>query len=597
MATSTDSSYGSQLVEMQGSFKLAYPMLPELGCLLTEVAANGCRGQILFKFVPDAVARSWKRCLGPNRPVRIRIEGHPVIGTMQLDCIVNRVHDTPDATNIELWFNQLTPGQASLLQQASELSGAKAIQPVGAPQMPILVSSGEIPAVTGPDHAGSHGGNGQSGASAPVMQKRPVTSSRPPPPPPPPPPRIPPRPPTSRGPSPVLLQAAAANAAQPPAAPVAPAHVVQPWPSQPAAPAQSAPIPPAPVVPQAAAPPIPSAPATSKPTESEPQSASELESVDGAPSNEAALSNDAAPVQSQTETASIEVSPTQSIPANPMVERLHMHGQPMSSLSRAKLGDVLVKMGKLTQEQVEEAAAEARARHEKLGRSLVRTETITPDVLCRALAMQSGLPMTDLTDFEISQNLARLFPHSLMLRHCFLPFDENASFVCVAASNPINSGALAELERVAHRKIEVFLAREDYVLQHISTLRGRQADVPRRHIRYDIAIPVLYQFCTRLGSPVESSQHEGSTINISEGGMLVRGSPARVGTVQDVLRKGLCLNTVLCYGTPQEIRCICRVKSIREGGADWHIGMQLVDTTEEDRRKLRELCLKNVLKK
>lgn len=140
MATGTDSSYGSQLVEMQGSFKLSYPMLPELGCLLTELAENGCRGQILFKFVPDAVARSWKRCLGPNRPVRIRIEGHPVVGTVQMDCIVNRVQDTQDATNVELWFNQLTPGQAAQMKQVAENSGVKPIQPVGAPQMPLLVS-------------------------------------------------------------------------------------------------------------------------------------------------------------------------------------------------------------------------------------------------------------------------------------------------------------------------------------------------------------------------------------------------------------------------------------------------------------------------
>ena len=152
-----------------------------------------------------------------------------------------------------------------------------------------------------------------------------------------------------------------------------------------------------------------------------------------------------------------------------------------------------------------------------------------------------------------------------------LASEPNAFGELTALSEQLNP----ELERIAQRKIEVFLAREDYILQHIGTLRGRQADVPRRHIRYDIGLPVMYQFCTRLGSPVEVKQHEGFTINISEGGMLVNGPKAQVGSVQDILRKGLCLSVVLAFNTPQEIRCICRVKSIREADAGWQIGMQL----------------------
>lgn len=542
MATGTDSSYGSQLVEMQGSFKLSYPMLPELGCLLTEIAENGCRGQILFKFVPDAVARSWKRCLGPNRPVRIRIEGHPVVGTVQMDCIVNRVQDTQDATNVELWFNQLTPGQAAQMKQVAESAGVKPIQPVGAPQMPLLVS-GDPNEPAAPNSPPRPPANARAGIAIGKM----------PPPPPPPPAILPPRPPSAVSAQPPKPAASAPPPASKPVAPVA------------------APVPaPAPVV--AKAPPVEVPPVDEKPVEPAPVSENEVERMP---------------------TASLEITPPapELIREKPPVADSEKPGRP-----KGKLGDILVQMGKLTAEQVEEAVSEARARHEKVGRHMLRENLISPDVLCRALALQSGLPMTDLTDLELSQNLARLFPHPLMLRHCFIPFDENASFVCIGTSNPLPSTTIAELERIAQRKIEVFLAREDYILQHIGTLRGRQTDVPRRHIRYDIALPVMYQFCTRLGSPVEVKQHEGFTINISEGGMLVNGAKAHVGSVQDILRKGLCLSVVLAFNSPQEIRCICRVKSIREADAGWQIGMQLVDTTEDDRRRLKELCVKALMK-
>lgn len=554
MATGTDSSYGSQLVEMQGSFKLSYPMLPELGCLLTELAENGCRGQILFKFVPDAVARSWKRCLGPNRPVRIRIEGHPVVGTVQLDCIVNRVQDTKDATNVELWFNQLTPGQSAQMKQVAENAGVKPIQPVGAPQMPILVS-GDPNEPAAPNAPPRPPANARAGIAIGKM----------PPPPPPPPPKLPPRPPS------------AVNA-QPPKPATAPvASVPQQHPVKPV-------TPPAPVV--EPPPRIQEAPVVAK--------APEIQAPPPAPASEAPAQteNTAEDEVARMPTASLEITP----PAPEALRPKNAADLEKPARPKGKLGDILIQMGKLTAEQVEEAVSESRARHEKVGRHMLRENLITPDVLCRALALQSGLPMTDLSDLELSQNLARLFPHTLMLRHGFIPFDENASFVCIGASNPLHGTTIAELERIAQRKIEVFLAREDYILQHIGTLRGRQADVPRRHIRYDIALPVMYQFCTRLGSPVEIKQHEGFTINISEGGMLVNGSKAQVGSVQDILRKGLCLSVVLAFNTPQEIRCICRVKSIREADAGWQIGMQLVDTTEDDRRRLKELCVKALMK-
>lgn len=265
-----------------------------------------------------------------------------------------------------------------------------------------------------------------------------------------------------------------------------------------------------------------------------------------------------------------------------------------------RLGEVLVHMGKLQDGEVEGLVKSARMASERLGRFLLREGRISPAELCRALALQSGLPMTDLEDAEIPEVLLKLFAQSTMLRYEFLPFDESQQMLCIATANPIPPQILHDLERQAKRKIEVFLAQEDLVLKELDKIRPKVKRQERKHMRYEVALPIAYQFCNRLGRAAEETLYHGQTIDISEGGFLCEGNTPKLITPEDLMRRGICVRlTVSKY--PIEVRALCSLRFIKnreeeEGGAQdlpfpWVFGTQVLEISEEDKRKLKEICV------
>lgn len=265
-----------------------------------------------------------------------------------------------------------------------------------------------------------------------------------------------------------------------------------------------------------------------------------------------------------------------------------------------RLGEVLVQMGKLQDGEIEGLVRSARMASERLGRFLMREGLISPAELCRALALQSGLPMTDLEDAEIPEVLIKLFAQSTMLRYEFLPFDESQQMLCIATANPIPLQILHDLERQAKRKIEVFLAQEDLVLKELDKIRPKVKRQERKHMRYEVALPIAYQFCNRLGRAAEETLYHGQTIDISEGGFLCEGNTPQLITPEDLMRRGICVRlTVSKY--PIEVRALCSLRFIKnreeeDGGAQglpfpWVFGTQVLEISEEDKRKLKEICV------
>jgi type II secretory ATPase GspE/PulE/Tfp pilus assembly ATPase PilB-like protein len=202
--------------------------------------------------------------------------------------------------------------------------------------------------------------------------------------------------------------------------------------------------------------------------------------------------------------------------------------------------------------------------------------------------------MTDLEAEEIPETLAKLLPLSLMARYECVPFDDAGAFVCIAVANALPPEAVKELERACHKHIEVFLAREDLIRKELQALRRRLEIPPRLHIRYEASYPVEYQFCTRQGVLAEQSSHQGTTLNISEGGFLVDGPPVGLGTPEELVRIGLCASIVVAPGTPHESRVLCRMKSLKPQGDRCAISLEILSASAEDRRRLKELCLQAI---
>lgn len=267
-----------------------------------------------------------------------------------------------------------------------------------------------------------------------------------------------------------------------------------------------------------------------------------------------------------------------------------------------KLGEVLIQMGKMSPEQVDEAVRWARESGERLGHCLIRWGIVPPETICRALSIQTGLPMTVLDDPNVPDALSKIFPLALMMHHGFIPFDQSPTVLCIAACNPLDADVRKELEKISKKIVEEFLAREDHVYRQLDWLRVKFKTRSRRTIRFELSLPSAYQFCTRQGARLDKEIYECTTVNISEGGFLIDSPAPNVAEPADAMRRGMYINLCLLIQNETEeekIWSVCEVRELRfqaqidSGGVGrprWLMGVEIIDISPEFKAKLKELC-------
>ena len=284
-------------------------------------------------------------------------------------------------------------------------------------------------------------------------------------------------------------------------------------------------------------------------------------------------------------------------PPAPAPPRAIPNAAPVPVLRYKPLGEILVHMRRLKPQQIESAVKASKAGGEKLGHYLIRSGAIGGDVLCRALALQSGLPMTELEAGDLSEELGQIFGLEVMSRYGFVPIDQSESFLCIAVGSPLKPAVILELEQLCRQRIEVFLCDEKVIANMLDHFHARQQE-SHRSIQCAVRLPVRYQFCNRVGVPAEEPVYEGTTVNLSESKIHLEGPPATLDSPDNLRRRGLCLNVMLQDGE-KTIRVLCRIRAIRPQGAGpaerWFYSLNVVDANDLDRRRLKELRVRTII--
>ena len=121
--------------------------------------------------------------------------------------------------------------------------------------------------------------------------------------------------------------------------------------------------------------------------------------------------------------------------------------RPLSSaayfLERPRLGDMLLKRGLITQEQLAQALAESRTTGDLLGRVMIRRQFIFEDELARTVANQLDLPYVNLRVAGFDRSVALMAPSHEGMRMAALPIAVLAGRVRVAFADPSDEAAKA----------------------------------------------------------------------------------------------------------------------------------------------------------
>jgi hypothetical protein len=134
--------------------------------------------------------------------------------------------------------------------------------------------------------------------------------------------------------------------------------------------------------------------------------------------------------------------PTGPAPAAPVLLQA-APPQPSYFLERPRLGDLLLKKGLITQEQLDAALKESRESGDLLGRVMIRRQFIFEDELARTLADQLELPYVNLRVAGFDRAAAAMIPSVEGMRIAAVPIGILGGRVRVAFADPSDETAKA----------------------------------------------------------------------------------------------------------------------------------------------------------
>ncbi|MFO7973018.1 MAG: type II secretion system ATPase GspE [Candidatus Hydrogenedentota bacterium] len=133
----------------------------------------------------------------------------------------------------------------------------------------------------------------------------------------------------------------------------------------------------------------------------------------------------------------------------------------MSPRRNAKIGEILVELGHIHQEQVDEALELQRVRPKRLGQILLDLGYCEENQLLEALSVQFDIPFErDVTE-QIDSSLTTKVPINFIREYRMVPFKQDGAVYCVAVNDPMNLLPLDDLRLLLGGPVAPVLCRED----------------------------------------------------------------------------------------------------------------------------------------
>ena len=139
-----------------------------------------------------------------------------------------------------------------------------------------------------------------------------------------------------------------------------------------------------------------------------------------------------------------------------------------------RLGDMLLELGLITQEQLKQALEFQSREKGRLGSILIEHNFITERQLIDALRMQLGIEYIDLTKVDIAPEMSRYVPKNLAKRMSIVPVRSSKEQLFLAMADPLNFMAVEEAQRTSRKRIVPMIASEPAVQHAINVLYGNE---------------------------------------------------------------------------------------------------------------------------
>lgn len=143
---------------------------------------------------------------------------------------------------------------------------------------------------------------------------------------------------------------------------------------------------------------------------------------------------------------------------------------------RLRLGELLLENNLITEEQLNIALEEKKAKGIKLGEAIIGLGYVTQDAINDLLCQQLNIDFVDLRKIEIDDSIARMVGEKVVRKYMLLPFaldDRQANVIKVAMEDPMNIMAIDDIGIITGMTVQPYLSTHAYISTAIDKLYGK----------------------------------------------------------------------------------------------------------------------------
>ncbi len=126
----------------------------------------------------------------------------------------------------------------------------------------------------------------------------------------------------------------------------------------------------------------------------------------------------------------------------------------------SRVGELLLRTQLITEEQLVEATQKQESSGTSLGSCLVEMGCVSEDDLTQVMSQQYGVPIIELDSISFDDDLIKLLPYNLAVKHGVIPLSKDGKALTIAMVDPSNIVALNDIKFITGLDIQVALARE-----------------------------------------------------------------------------------------------------------------------------------------
>lgn len=130
----------------------------------------------------------------------------------------------------------------------------------------------------------------------------------------------------------------------------------------------------------------------------------------------------------------------------------------MALVEKRRLGDILVRAGKINHFQLQEALKSQKQLGKKLGEILVEQHILTEQDIIQAIEEQTGIQKIDLNEIIFDKRAIKTVSQNLCEKYGLVPFELAVDKIKVAMADPLNIFAIDDISIATALEVEVYIA-------------------------------------------------------------------------------------------------------------------------------------------